>query len=57
MNEDDKKVLQEVFYQLCGVTEINESDSLSEDLGLDSLALVTLMILLEDAFHIVFLYN
>ena len=55
MNESEKKVLQEVFYQLCGVTEINESDSLSEDLGLDSLALVTLMILLEDAFHIVFL--
>lgn len=55
MNESEKKVLQDVIFQLCGMTEINESDSLSEDLGLDSLALVTLMILLEDAFHIVFL--
>ena len=55
MNESEKKVLQDVIFQLCGMTEINESDSLSEDLGLDSLALVTLLILLEDAFHIVFL--
>lgn len=55
MNEREKKVLQDVIFQLCGLTEIKESDSLSEDLGLDSLALVTLMILLEDAFHIVFL--
>ena len=55
MNESEKKVLQDVIFQLCGMTEIKETDSLSEDLGLDSLALVTLMVLLEEAFHIVFL--
>ena len=55
MNESEKKVLQDVIFQLCGMTEIKETDSLSEDLGLDSLSLVTMMVLLEDAFHIVFL--
>lgn len=44
-----------VFSQLCGMSDIQSEDLLREDLGLDSLMLVTLMVLLEEEFHIEFL--
>ena len=55
MNENLKSILHCIFFQLCGISEVNASDSLNNDLGLDSLALVTLMVMLEDEFHVQFL--
>jgi len=47
--------ITEVISQIAGVFEdINESDRLKEDLGLDSLSIVSLIALLEDKFNIVF---
>jgi acyl carrier protein len=37
------------------MSDIQSEDLLREDLGLDSLMLVTLMVLLEEEFHIEFL--
>ena len=55
MEESMKDKLCHVFSQLCGMSDIQSKDLLREDLGLDSLMLVTLMVLLEDEFHIEFL--
>lgn len=42
----------EVLKGLCGVEEINLDDALQEDIGLDSLLMVTLLVELEEAFEI-----
>ena len=57
MNEINNDVLQSVLAQLCGISEVKETDSLSEDLGLDSLARVTLLVMLEETFQIEFLVS
>ena len=55
MNDLQKKKLMDVLSQLSGVENIHEGDFLLTDLGLDSLALVNLMVMLEDVFSIEFL--
>lgn len=54
MNDLQKKKLMDVLSQLSGVVNIHEGDFLLTDLGLDSLALVNLMVMLEDVFGIEF---
>ena len=54
MNDLQKKKLMEVLSQLSGVENVHEGDYLLTDLGLDSLALVNLMVMLEEAFGIEF---
>ena len=55
MNDVVMGKLNGVFLQMCGAVEIKPDDLLREDLGFDSLMLVTLMVLLEDEFQIVFM--
>ena len=55
MNDDVLKKLCGVLAQLCGTAEVERDDLLREDLGFDSLMLVTLMVLLKDEFQIVFM--
>ena len=55
MNDAVLKKLCGVLAQLCGTAEVERDDLLREDLGFDSLMLVTLMVLLEDEFQIVFM--
>ena len=55
MNDVVMEKLNGVFSQMCGAVEIKPDDLLREDLGFDSLMLVTLMVLLEDEFQIVFM--
>ncbi len=45
--------VQNILRELSGSTDINPSDELQRDLGLDSLQLVTLLIMIEDSFGIV----
>lgn len=45
--------VQNILCELSGSTDINPSDELQSDLGLDSLQLVTLLIMIEDSFGIV----
>lgn len=45
--------VQNILRELSGSTDINPSDELQSDLGLDSLQLVTLLIMIEDSFGIV----
>ena len=40
--------------QICGAEDIRDKSLLKEDLGIDSLGMVTLLVLLEDAFSIEF---
>ena len=40
--------------QVCGAEDIRDKDLLREDLGMDSLGMVTLLVLLEDAFNVEF---
>lgn len=54
MNDLQKKKLMDVLSQLSGVENVHEGDFLLTDLGLDSLALVNLMVMLEEAFGIEF---
>lgn len=54
MNDLQKKKLMDVLSQLSGVENVHEGDYLLTDLGLDSLALVNLMVMLEEAFGIEF---
>ena len=54
MNDVQKKKLMDVLSQLSGVENVYEGDYLLTDLGLDSLALVNLMVMLEEAFGIEF---
>lgn len=55
MNKSLNAEMNCIFFQLCGIPEVKASDSLKDDLGLDSLSMVTLMVMLEDEFHIEFL--
>lgn len=55
MNDLQKKKLMDVLLQLSGVENVHEGDFLLTDWGLDSLALVNLMVMLEDVFSIEFL--
>lgn len=55
MNDVVMEKLNGVFSQMCGTVEIKRDDLLKDDLGFDSLMLVTLMVLLEDEFQIVFM--
>ena len=50
MNDLQRKKLMDVLSQLSGVENIHEGDFLLTDLGLDSLALVNLLVMLEEAF-------
>ena len=53
MNKDIKNYLCELISDLRGVKQnINENDSLKKDLGLDSLMLVSLIVAIEERFHI-----
>ena len=45
--------VKEIINELCGLEEINVEDSLQQDLGLDSMLLVSLIIEIEDKFQIV----
>lgn len=54
MNDLQKKQLMDVLSQLSGAENVHEGDYLLTDLGLDSLALVNLMVMLEEAFGIEF---
>ena len=42
-----------ILSQLCGATEITAEHRLQQDLGLDSLQLVTLLLMIEEGFQIV----
>lgn len=46
------EIITEILKQLSGVENISVADKLQEDLSLDSLALVTLLIEIEDTFKI-----
>lgn len=50
MNITEKVI--EILIGLCGEEAIKESDSLQEDLGLDSLALVTMLVEIEETFDV-----
>lgn len=53
MNKDIKNDLCELISEIRGVKQnISESDSLKNDLGLDSLMQVFLIVAIEDRFHI-----
>lgn len=52
-NEISDRVAAEIV-SLCGERQITEISNLKTELGLDSLSLVTLIVRLEDTFHIVF---
>ena len=42
----------EILKELCGVESVFSSDKLQEDLGLDSLGLVSMLLLIEEGFGI-----
>lgn len=42
----------EILKELCGVDSIFSSDKLQKDLGLDSLGLVSMLLLIEEGFEI-----
>jgi len=46
------EIITEILKQLSGVENISVADKLQEDLSLDSLALVTLLIEIEETFKI-----
>ena len=46
------KIIKETLSDISGVDEISMSDELQNDIGLDSLGLVTLLIELEEGFGI-----
>ena len=46
------KIIKEILSDISGVDEISMSDELQNDIGLDSLGLVTLLIELEERFGI-----
>ena len=49
-----RKTAEEVIRQICGAEDICGQSLLKEDLGMDSLGMVTMLVLLEDAFGIEF---
>lgn len=50
MNVEEK--VKTILFELSGIKCIDNNDSLQEDMALDSLAMVTLLIEIEDAFEI-----
>ena len=46
------KKISEILSELTGIDSINTKDSLQEDLGLNSIQMVTLLIMIEDTFGI-----
>ena len=44
--------ISEILSELTGIDSINTKDSLQEDLGLNSIQMVTLLIMIEDTFGI-----
>ena len=50
MNVEEKVI--EILKELSGEETINETDSLKEDIHLDSLGMVTLLVEIEDVFDI-----
>ena len=53
----ENDILRNTLAQLCGINDFKTTDSLTADLGLDSLERVTLMVMLEEAFKIEFLVS
>lgn len=49
---DTKEKVFEILKRIGGRTDIQKTDSLKEDLAFDSLAMVTLLVEIEDAFEI-----
>ena len=44
--------ISEILSELTGIDSVNTKDSLQEDLGLNSIQMVTLLIVIEDTFGI-----
>ena len=44
--------ISEILSELTGIDSVNTKDSLQEDLGLNSIQMVTLLIMIEDTFGI-----
>lgn len=51
--QDIKNKVFDILSELSGIDNFSETDKLQEDLGLDSLGLVTLLLSIEDAFEII----
>lgn len=49
-----RQTVIDAIRQICGAEDIRDKSLLKEDLGIDSLGMVTLLVLLEDAFSIEF---
>ena len=47
-----REKISEILSELTGIDSINTKDSLQEDLGLNSIQMVTLLIMIEDTFGI-----
>ena len=47
-----KKTVIKILTELSGISDLNDTDELQNDLGFDSLLLVTLLIELEDVLQI-----
>lgn len=50
MNTTEK--VNELLKELSGKEDINNTDNLQNDIGLDSLGLVTMLLMIEDTFNI-----
>lgn len=46
------KKVSEILTEICGIQAINPDNELQRDLGLDSLQMVTLLMMLEESFEI-----
>ena len=47
-----REKISEILSELTGIDTINTDDALQEDLGLNSIQMVTLLIMIEDNFNI-----
>lgn len=47
-----REKISEILSELTGIDSVNTKDSLQEDLGLNSIQMVTLLIMIEDTFGI-----
>ena len=47
-----REKISEILSELTGIDSINTDDALQEDLGLNSIQMVTLLIMIEDNFNI-----
>lgn len=50
MRKIDK--IKEILFELCGASDISLQNKLKEDLALDSLQMVTLLLMIEEKFQI-----